>query len=64
MKVKVINSGTVVAHLTPVNEIKERPVYISKEKAKELNLALFNRSTYIHVVTYSINTGSQMPIRH
>lgn len=42
LKVKVIKSGTVVAHLTPVNEIKERSyyIYISKEKAKELNLAL------------------------
>lgn len=57
LKVKVINSGIVVVYLILVNEIKERFVYISKEKVKEFNLVLFNRLIYIYVVIYFINIG-------
>lgn len=47
-QVQVIHSGTVVANLSPVDDVIEGPTDISKEKAKQLNPALqdlFNRSS-------------------
>lgn len=47
-QVQVIHSGTVVANLSPVDDVIEGPTYTSKEKAKEFNPALqdlFDRSS-------------------
>lgn len=47
-QVQVIHSGTVVANLSPVDDVIEGTTYTSKEKAKELNPALqdlFSRSS-------------------